>query len=106
MPVKYQRIFIPKAIALLSRYPFYDYFNEILDDIYKASKHHVFNIIEAYINKLVLECPAPPRGLAMVRYFKYAKKHKYIELTQPPINDLPYVNRSFFDMLFKTVPAD
>lgn len=55
MPVKYHRVFIPKAIAILSRYPFYDYFSEILEDIYNASKHHVFNIIEAYINKLVLE---------------------------------------------------
>lgn len=39
----------------MSRYPFYDYFNEILDDIYQAAKHHTINVVEAYINKLVLE---------------------------------------------------
>jgi len=67
------RIFIPKAICLLSRYPFYDYFTEIIEDLYAASKNHMVNILEAYINKLVLECPAPPRGLAMVKLEKYSR---------------------------------
>ncbi len=49
------KVYIPKALCLLSRYPFYDYFNEILDDLYDASTHYVINVIEAYINKLVLE---------------------------------------------------
>jgi len=39
----------------MSRYPFYDYFSEILEDLYCASTHHVIDVIEAYINKLVLE---------------------------------------------------
>ena len=54
MPIKH-RIYIPKALCILSRYPFYDYFHEILDDIYLAAKHHTINVLEAYINKLVLE---------------------------------------------------
>ena len=56
MPLnKNTRVFIPKALCLLSRYPFYDYFSEILDDLYDASTHYLINVIEAYINKLVLE---------------------------------------------------
>lgn len=55
VPSKNHRILIPKAICILSRYPFYDYFSRILDDIYNASRHHVINILEAFINKLVLE---------------------------------------------------
>ena len=90
----------------MSRYPFYDYFSEILDDLYTAAKHHLINTVEAYINKLVLECPAPPRGLAKVKYEKYSRPGKYLELTQPPINELPYVNRSFFDCLFRTLPVE
>ena len=39
----------------MSRYPFYDYFKEILEDLYHATKHHTINVLEAYINKLVLE---------------------------------------------------
>jgi hypothetical protein len=60
------RIYIPKALCLLSRYPFYDYFSEIIEDLYAVSKHHMVNILEGYINKLVLECPSPPRGLVKV----------------------------------------
>lgn len=29
-----------------------------------------------------------------------------MEFTQPPINELPYVNRSFFDILFKNLSPD
>ncbi|CDW84381.1 UNKNOWN [Stylonychia lemnae] len=94
VPAKSHKIYIPKAICLLSRYPFYDYFSEILDDLYNASKHHV------------IDCPAPPRGLARVKYEKYSKQGKFLELTQPPINELPFVNRSFFDILFKTLPPE
>lgn len=75
------RIYIPKAIVLLSRYPFFDYFSEIIEDLYAASKNHMINIMEAYINKLVLECPAPPRGLAKVRLEKFSKPGKFMELT-------------------------
>lgn len=52
--------------------------------------------MEAYINKLVLECPCPPRGLVKVMLEKYSSPGEFHELTQPPINELPYVNRSFF----------
>ena len=67
------RIFVPKAICLLSRYPFFEYFSEIVEDLYTASKNHMVNVMEAYISKLVLECPAPPRGLAKVLLEKYSK---------------------------------
>lgn len=62
-----KRIFVPKALCLLSRHPFFDYFRDIIEDLYRSSKNHVVNVIEGYINKLVLECPAPPRGLAKVK---------------------------------------
>ena len=99
-------MYIPKAICLLSRYPFFDYFSEIIDDLYTASKTHMINILEAYINKLVLECPAPPRGLVKVKIEKYSRPGKYMELTQPPVNELPYVNRSFFDILFRNITVE
>ena len=91
-----KRIYIPKALCLLSRYPFYYYFVEIILDLYAASKNHMVNIIEAYVNKLVLECPSPPRGLVKVLLERYSRPGTFMELTQPPINELPYVNRSFF----------
>jgi len=64
------------------------------------------NTVEAYINKLVLECPAPPRGLAKVKLEKYSKPGKFMELSQPPINELPYINRSFFDILFRNMTVE
>ena len=91
-----KRIYIPKALCLLSRYPFYDYFLEIIEDLYAASRNHMINILEAYVNKLVLECPSPPRGLVKVKLERYLKPGQFMELTQPPINELPYVNRTFF----------
>jgi hypothetical protein len=63
-------------------------------------------VIEAYVNKLVLECPAPPRGLAKVKLEKYSKPGKFTELSQPPINELPYVNYSFFDCLFRNMSPE
>ena len=29
-----------------------------------------------------------------------------MEFTQPPINELPYVNQSFFNILFKALPVE
>lgn len=101
-----KRIFVPKALCLLSRHPFFDYFRDIIEDLYRSSKNHVVNVIEGYINKLVLECPAPPRGLAKVKLQKYSKPKEYFELSQPPINQLPYVNASFFDCLFRNLNVD
>jgi DENN (AEX-3) domain len=90
----------------MSRYPFYDYFSDIIEDLYLASKNHMVNILEAYINKLVLECPAPPRGLVKVKLERYNRPGKFLELTQPPINELPYVNESFFDTLFRNLTVE
>lgn len=53
LPLK-KKIYIPKAICLLSRNPFYDYFIEILEDLYLASKNRLANTIEAYISNLIL----------------------------------------------------
>lgn len=91
---------------MMSRYPFYDYFSQIIEDIYEASRHHMVNILEGYINKLVLECPAPPRGLVKVKLEKYSQPGKFLELVQPPINELPYVNASFFDILFRNMTVE
>ena len=64
------------------------------------------NIMEAYINKLVLECPCPPRGLVKVMLEKYSSPGEFHELTQPPINELPYVNRSFFYTMIQNLSLD
>jgi hypothetical protein len=66
----------------------------------------MINILEAYVNKLVLECPAPPRGLVKVKLEKYSRPGKFLELSQPPINELPFVNCSFFDVLFRNLTVD
>lgn len=76
-----QKLYIPKALVILSRHPLYDYFNEILEDLYAASKNHMVNIVEAYVNKLVLECPCPPRGLAKVKLERFSNPGTFIELT-------------------------
>jgi hypothetical protein len=86
--------------------PSFRLFVEIIEDLYAASRHHMVNTVEAYINKLVLECPAPPRGLAKVKLEKYSKPGKFMELSQPPINELPYINRSFFDILFRNMTVE
>ena len=64
------------------------------------------NIVEAYINKLVLECPCPPRGLKQVNLERFSHPGTYIELKQPPINELPYVNRSFFYTMIQNLSLE
>ena len=66
----------------------------------------MINIIEAYINKLVLECPSPPRGLVNVLLERYSRPGTIMELTQPPINELPFVNRTFFYTMISNMTLD
>ena len=62
--------------------------------------------MEAYINKLVLECPCPPRGLKKVILEKFSHPGDFLVLSQPPINELPYVNRSFFYTMLQNLTLD
>lgn len=87
-------IYIPKCICLVSVHPFFNEFNKILNSLYSFSrKANKTNIpIEKVISNIVIEVPAPPRGLYKVEYSLFDEKSI---LTQPKMNDLPLVNYKF-----------
>lgn len=91
---KFKNYYAPKCICIVSVHPFLDEFSKILTSILNFSKSTTKTIkpIEKIIDNLVLEVPAPPRGLYKVEYFLFNEK---VILTQPKMNDLPLVNYKF-----------
>ena len=77
-------------------------------DVYLASRTGIPNVIEAYVNNLVFNVPAPPRGLTKVMYEFIAKENqgRILQMYQPPINKLPFVNLSHFRLMMSRVELD
>jgi len=53
--LKMRKIYVPKAICVLSRYNFNDYYSEIIEDLYISTKTCLLNPLEHYILKLMVE---------------------------------------------------
>jgi len=88
------------VFCIISKMPFFDYYIEILEDLYKASKDYLKSSLESYIYNLVVRLPPPPRGLTTLDYQLLFKPDRSIKIRQPNLNELPYSNVSFFNTLF------
>lgn len=55
-------MFLPKAIGLLSRHAFYDFFRDYLCQLVWSSTRGLSLPLERYIVNLTQEVPLPPRG--------------------------------------------
>ena len=60
------KLFLPKAICLLSRYPFFEQFKKILIDLKNYIDKEIKAPFEDYLTHLIYSIPAPPRGLAKI----------------------------------------
>ena len=70
----YGKYYIPKCICLISLYPFVIELTKIINSIYKYSQKEKIEIpLEKIINNLILEVPAPPRGLYSIEYSLFDK---------------------------------
>lgn len=88
----YKNFFAPKVLLFVSFYPFRCEQSKILKSIhnyYQINKNRVKKPIEKILENLILETPAPPKGIHNVEFQLF--NEKYI-LSQPGANSLPMVS--------------
>lgn len=83
-PVVYQ----PKALCLLSHWPFFSAFREILTQLYTLLYKDTEVPIERYISNFMYEVPVPPPGQRSVQFSILNN----ITLKRPPENALPILD--------------
>lgn len=87
---KFKRLYIPKAICLVSIYPFISNHRKILQTIYKYSSiSKQTKPIEKMILNLIIEIPVPPRGVYSV---EYQLCNEEMSLRRKEFNKLPSVD--------------
>jgi len=89
---KYKNYYIPKVLCLVSVYPAFNRFQEILENIHDLAISNIYTnlYIDRLIEKLVFEIPKLPRGLKKI-YLSLPPNTK-INLTEKRMNDFPCVN--------------
>ena len=88
---KYENYYIPKCLSIVSVYPSFNKFEEILRALYDLVLSNKYNnlYIDRIIEKMIVETPKLPRG-----YKKISLKlpNKIIDLTERKMNDYPSIN--------------
>ncbi|CAM9964731.1 unnamed protein product, partial [Phaeothamnion confervicola] len=84
--------YAPKALVLLSHYPFYSVYATFLQQLYRISLSDAPLPIERYIANFVCEVPLPPQGQIEVIY---ALPDRAVSIKRPPKNRLPLADFSY-----------
>eukprot|EP01032_Pedospumella_encystans_P032234 gene32234-36390_t len=85
-------LYAPKALVVLSHYPFFHLFTRFLEQIYHLSLSSAPLPIERYIANFILELPLPPQGRIEVLY---SLPEHQLQISRPPRNQLPMVDFSY-----------
>jgi DENN domain-containing protein 5 len=85
-------VYAPKALVLVSHYPFFYLFQCILEQLYRISLSSCPLPIDRYVVNM-LEVPLPPRGCVDVSYCSLADCT--LTISRPPSNQLPMIDFSF-----------
>lgn len=86
--------YVPKVLAVLSHYPFFDTYQKFLKLIYKVSRTPSSPLpIERFVVHFCREVPLPPPGRVEI-IIRYDNLHP-LKLRRPPKNQLPLVNFSY-----------
>ena len=88
---KYKNYYIPKCLCIVSVYPFFNRFEEILRTLYDLVISNKYNnlYIDRIIEKMIVETPKLPRGCKQI-FLKLP--NKTIDLTEKKMNDYPNIN--------------
>ena len=88
---KYKNYFIPKCLSIVSVYPCFNKFEEILralnDLIFSNKYNNLF--IDRIIEKMIVETPKIPRGYKRI---SLKLPNKVIDLSERRMNDYPSIN--------------
>jgi len=98
-PIK--ECYAPKAICVLSAWPFFSQFARFLQTLYRISISESPYPLERFVANFLYRVPVPPRGKLTVQYEIAGES---IEFIRAPRNELPYVHRQAeFWRLFATL---
>lgn len=97
-------LYAPKALTIISHYPFYHLFSQFLHRLYHISLSNAPLPIERYIVNFVHEVPLPPQGISEVIYSFPGTGNNYT-ISRPPNNRLPMVDFSY-RALFSSLSID
>lgn len=93
-------VYMPKALCLVSHWPFIDQFREILKEIYRLHLS-VYEIpLERVICNLIQEVPLPDQG---VTYVQYSIGRQKLFFSRPPAKNLPYLPDTCLEYLFRSL---
>ena len=88
---RYKNYYIPKCLIIVSVFPCFNKFEEILRSLYDLvmSNKHKELYIDRIIEKMIVETPKLPRGFKRI---KLKLPNKIIDLTERKMNDYPSIN--------------
>ena len=98
----FQHGYRPKALVLLSHYPFYNLFRILLFQLYRISLSSCPLPFDRYLSN-IFEIPLPPHGVIEVLYTSLPECP--LLLYRPPRNQLPMIDYSFRP-LFMSLSVD
>ena len=94
------KIYMPKAICLVSHWPFIDQYREILKEIYRLHLSMYEIPLERVICNLIQEVPLPDQG---VTYVQYTIGRQKLFFSRPPAKYLPFLPESCLEYLFRSL---
>jgi hypothetical protein len=95
-------IYCPKALVIMSYYPLFHLFREVVRVFYHLSLSSAPLPLERYIYNFLKEVPLPPEGIAQV---VYAMPDRLIQISRPASNKLPMTDFSYLP-LFTCLSVD
>jgi hypothetical protein len=95
-------LYVPRALTILSYYPFFHLFHEALAVFYHISLSNSPLPLERYMYNLLREVPLPPEGVAQVIY---PLPDRILQIARPPSNKLPMTDFSYLP-LFMSLSLD
>jgi hypothetical protein len=102
LPPNWPILYSVKSLIVLSHYPFFNLFREVLEVLYRTSLSNAPVPMERYVQNIIREVPLPPLGRVDV---SFAVSDVSITLWRPPRNQLPMVDFSFRP-LFMSLSVD
>ena len=96
-------LYSPKAIVLLSHWPYYDFFIQVLRQFLRLSRSKTPIPLERYISNLIYDVPLPPRGGTQVQH-TIADRTFYIK--RPLVSEHPRMFDGDFRILFRLLTID
>ena len=92
VPTSSKFVYAPKALVILSHYPFFHLFYNVLKQLYRISLSSCPLSMEKYLSQVLLETPLPPPGSTRV---VFPLADSMLMASRPPRNQLPMIDFSY-----------